>query len=103
MDKREFENNQALQFRLTELVAQAVRNINTDPALTPEARAEAIKELGGAPKHLLFEYLNASFKTGPEIAKAVKDLISHDRPRGATKKSTPEKVLDKVKRINKRK
>ena len=51
---------------------QAVRNINTDPALTPEARAEAIKELGGAPKHLLFEYLNASFKTGPVIAKALK-------------------------------
>ena len=103
MNKEEFESNEAIQFRLTELVSQAVRNINTDPALTPEARAEAIKELGGAPKYLLFEYLNASFKTGPEIAKAVKELISKDRPRGATKTSSAEKVLNKVKKINKRK
>jgi len=103
MNKEEFDSNKAIQFRLTELVTQAIRNINTDPALTPEARAQAIKELGGAPKHLLFEYLNASFKTGPEIAKAVKDLIAKDRPRGATKTTTPEKVLNKVRKINKRK
>jgi len=102
MDKQLFDNNVDLQAKFTELVSEAVRGINTEPGLTAEQKKDLIKELGGAPKHLMFEYLNSKFRDAMHISVTVPLIISKDRLKGIKNipKSTPEKVLTKVKKIN---
>ena len=102
MDKETFDSNEDLQGKFRVLVGEAVRGINTEPGLTPEQKKQLIKDLGGAPKHLMFEYLNSRFRDAMHISVTVPLLISKDRLKGirGITKSTPEKVLAKVKKIN---
>lgn len=102
MDKETFDNNVDLQAKFTNLVSEAVRGINTEPGLTPEQKKQLIKDLAGAPKHLMFEYLNSRFRDAMHISVTVPLLINKNRPRGiiGIPKSTTKEVLAKVKKIN---
>ena len=101
MDEQEFKNNLDLQKRFTELISKAIRDINTDSAFTAEQKRDLIKQLGGAPKHLMFEFLNSQYRSGPEIAKNIKALISEDRPRHTERTNrTPNEILNEVKELN---
>jgi len=51
----DFDNNPDLQKKLTQLITEKIREINTEPGLTQAQKAEVIKQLGGAPKKVLFE------------------------------------------------
>lgn len=65
-----------------ELVRQ-IQDINGNPALSPDKKAEAIANLKGAPREEMFEYLNKNFRTGPGLAKSISKYVSQGRPRGA--------------------
>ena len=88
----------------TQLVTKAIRDINTEPTLTAEEKAAAIKKLGGIPREVMFDYLNIRYRTGPDIADYVKNWVSPGRPRGGpstTKPGTTLKTLtDKIKSLN---
>lgn len=87
-----------------ELITKAIRDINSDPSLTAEEKAKAVKQLGGAPKQALYDYLNVTYRTGPDIAKNIQVLIDPQRPRGGPSTTKPGTTLDsikeKIKRIN---
>ena len=102
MDETEFNNNIHLQKSLTELVSKAVRDINTDSAFTAEQKRDLIRKLGGVPRHLMFEFLNSQYRSGPDIAKSIEELLSEGRPRNTKRTGrTPQEILNEVKEINK--
>lgn len=100
--EEDFKVNLDLQKDLTRIVTNAIRDINTEPGLTPAQRADLIKQLGGVPKNIMYEYLNSTYRSGMDISREIKELISEGRPRGGRKPSdrTPEQIKAHVKRIN---
>ena len=64
-----------------ELIRQ-IQDINGNPALSPDQKAQAIANLKGAPREEMFEYLNKNFRTGPGLAKSLSKYVSQDRSRG---------------------
>lgn len=65
-----------------ELIRQ-IQDINGNPALSPDQKAEAIANLKGASREDMFDYLNKNFRTGPGLSKSLSKFVSKDRPRGA--------------------
>ena len=65
-----------------ELISQ-IQDINGNPALSPDQKADAIANLQGASRESMFDYLNKNFRTGPGLAKSLANYVSKGRPRGA--------------------
>ncbi len=65
-----------------ELISQ-IQDINGNPALSPDQKAQAIANLKGASREDMFDYLNKNFRTGPGLSKSLSKFVSKDRPRGA--------------------
>lgn len=65
-----------------ELIRQ-IQDINGNPALSPDQKAQAIANLKGASRQDMFDYLNKNFRTGPGLSKSLSKFVSKDRPRGA--------------------
>ena len=72
----------AKQRAYTASLTRTVQDILGDPTLTPKKQAESIKKLDGASKQNMFEFLNKTFRVGPDLADSIKAIISKDRPRG---------------------
>lgn len=68
-------------------LVKQIQDINGDPALTALEKKEAIKNLQGASRESMMEFLNENFRTGPGLSKEVAKHVSKDRPRGAPKDS----------------
>jgi len=92
------------QREVTRLISQAVREINSEPVYTARQKADLVKKLGGAPRQELFNFLNVTYRTGPDIAKNLEYLLRPGRPRGGPSSSPPgdtkESVLKRLKRMN---
>jgi len=78
-----------------ELRAKAVRDILTEPALTPKQRAQAIKDMPSMSDAGFYQFLNTQFRTGPDLAEYIRQFVSSDRPKHArgpkgTKKNNGE-------------
>ena len=65
-----------------EKLSKAIQDVNTDTALTPEQKRDTIKNMAGISKQDMFDFLNANYRTGPDISKYVAQFVSSDRPRG---------------------
>ena len=65
-----------------ELIRQ-IQDINGNPGLSPDQKAQAIANLKGASREDMFDYLNKNFRTGPGLSKSLSKFVSKDRPRGA--------------------
>ena len=70
------------QRAFTASLQRTVQDIINDHTLTPKKQAESIKKLDGASKQNMFEFLNKTFRVGPDLADSIKAIISKDRPRG---------------------
>jgi len=75
------------QKAFTNKIVLAIQDINGNPALSGAEKMEAIKNLQGAPKEDMYEYLNNNFRTGPGLSPFLSKYVSRGRPRGAPKDS----------------
>jgi hypothetical protein len=71
---------------ITAEIAKQIQDINGDPGLTPEDKIKKIHALDGASFEFCLSFLEKNYSTGPELAAAIKKLISKKRPKGAKKK-----------------
>ncbi len=70
------------QKSFTDELVRQIQDINGNPALSPDNKAQAIANLQGATRESMFEYLNKNFRTGPGLAKALSNYVSKGRPKG---------------------
>jgi len=75
------------QFAFTAKIVKQIQDINGDPSLSPEEKKQAIKNLQGASREDMMDFLNQNFRTGPGLAPSLSKHVSKDRPRGAPKQS----------------
>jgi len=66
----------------TALLTRKVQDILNDPTLTPKKQAESIGKLKGAEKQDMYKFVNDNFRTGPDLAIEIKNIISKHRPVG---------------------
>ena len=83
--------------KITDRIKKQIQDINGDPGLTPAEKIAEIKKIKFGAQDVLFQFLNDNYSTGPELAAAVKKLITKNRPKGA-KKTPGTKVQAKKKR-----
>lgn len=84
---------------LTDLVIKAIQDIKTEPGLTPEQKAQCIKDMKGIPKEVMYEYLNSNYRTAMSIA----SWIPKNRKKGISETAISKKsVMDKLKSLNRR-
>ena len=81
-----------------EKLSKAIRDVNTDTALTAEQKRDTIKKMAGISKQDMYNFLNVQYRTGPDISKYVAQFVSKDRPRGgpgtqSTKKSLIRRIF----------
>ncbi len=82
---------------LTDIIKKQIQDINGNPGLTAADKIAEIKKIKFGAQEVLFQYLNDNYSTGPELAAAIKKIISKNRPKGA-KKTPGTKVQAKKKR-----
>ncbi len=70
------------QMAFTMRLVKQIQDINGNPAFSAQEKQEAIANLKGAPREEMFEYLNNNFRTGPDLAEALRPFVSKNRPRG---------------------
>ena len=85
--------NDALMQAFREKLSKAIQDVNTDTALTAEQKRDTIKKMSGISKQDMFDFLNANYRTGPDISAYVAQFVSKDRPRGGPSRrgTQPEK------------
>ncbi len=83
--------------KITDIIKKQIQDINGNPAFSAADKIAEIKKIKGASQADLFKYLNDNYSTGPELAAAIKKIISKNRPKGA-KKTPGTKVQAKKKR-----
>ena len=93
-EDKDFKDNIFLQQKLTMLDDNAVRDINTEPGLTKKEQAADVKSLGRISRPIMFDFLNSTYRSGMDIHRTIKDMISKDR--------NTHTIFEKIKIINKR-
>jgi hypothetical protein len=89
--------------KITDRIKKQIQDINGDPGLTAADKIAEIKKIKFGAQDVLFQFLNDNYSTGPELAAAIKKLISKNRPKGAKKSvnlSGPKQVNQKKRAKN---
>ena len=77
-----------------EKLSKAIRDVNTDSAFTSIQKRDIIKKMAGISKQDMFDFLNANYRTGPDISVFVAKFVSKDRPRGGLGRRGTKKKLN---------
>ena len=80
---------------ITAEIAKQIQDINGDPGLTPEDKIKKIHALDGASFEFCLSFLEKNYSTGPELAAAIKKLISKKRAKKSVNLSGPKQVNQK--------
>ena len=64
-------------------ISNAIHDINSDSAFTPEQKAHLIKNLPTMKDLKFYEFLNVQYQSGPALAEYVRQFVSDDRPKHA--------------------
>ena len=93
-EDKDFKDNIFLQQKLTMLISKAIQDIRTEPGLTKKEQGVDVKSLGKISRPIMFDFLNSTYRSGMDIHRTIKDMISKDRD--------THTIFEKIKIINKR-
>ena len=60
-------------------LSKAIQDVSTDTGLTAEQKRDTIKNMSGISKHEMLDFLNSTYRTGPQISEYVAQFVNKGR------------------------